>query len=343
MSKLIIYAPNVHTGGGKTLLLNLLESIPDNTQLILDCRLVFPDSSPKNIIFKSSPTFRSRLKAEFELKKNSNKNDTVLCFHSLPPLFKSRSRVFVYFHNKHLLSKSKVDLPKENMRAIFRIFLEKILAKTFYSNVDEYFVQSIQMKRDLEFFYSKKMSKVTVFPFLDVSKISKSKKNKIFSFNEFIYVSEGPKHKNHKNLIKAWVYLSKQNIFPKLTLTLSNNNVDELDYIYRAVEKYQIKVENIGYIEFDKVLDLYGGAKALIFPSFMESFGLPLIEAKLLDLPIIAPELDYVRDVCDPEETFDPNSEISIARAVKRFLKIQDNKNVENNYEVRSFVKYINK
>jgi hypothetical protein len=32
--------------------------------------------------------------------------------------------------------------------------------------------------------------------------------------------------------------------------------------------------------------------------------------------------LDFVRDVLDPEETFDPYSAVSIKRAVKRFLKL---------------------
>jgi hypothetical protein len=33
-----------------------------------------------------------------------------------------------------------------------------------------------------------------------------------------------------------------------------------------------------------------------------------------------ASELDYVRDVLDPEQSFDPESATSIARAVKRFM-----------------------
>jgi glycosyltransferase involved in cell wall biosynthesis len=58
----------------------------------------------------------------------------------------------------------------------------------------------------------------------------------------------------------------------------------------------------------------------MIFPSILESFGLPLVEASLMGLPIISSELDYVRDVCVPVQTFDPHSPVSIARAVKRFL-----------------------
>jgi hypothetical protein len=45
-----------------------------------------------------------------------------------------------------------------------------------------------------------------------------------------------------------------------------------------------------------------------------------LIEANDVGLPILAPELDYVHDVCNPIETFDPKSSLSIARAVMRYV-----------------------
>ena len=65
---------------------------------------------------------------------------------------------------------------------------------------------------------------------------------------------------------------------------------------------------------------LYGKASALIYPSTLESYGLPLLEARAAGLPILTGELDYVRDIVDPEQTFDPRSALSIARAVKRFM-----------------------
>jgi hypothetical protein len=65
--------------------------------------------------------------------------------------------------------------------------------------------------------------------------------------------------------------------------------------------------------------------------------GLPLIEAREAKVDIIAAELDYVRDVVTPVQTFDPNSPISIARSVKRYLniptalvKLGDNKKLIN-------------
>ena len=55
----------------------------------------------------------------------------------------------------------------------------------------------------------------------------------------------------------------------------------------------------------------------------MKSFILQLFEAVEHQLIILASELDYVRDNIDPIQSFDPNSTISISRAVKRFLEIK--------------------
>ena len=68
------------------------------------------------------------------------------------------------------------------------------------------------------------------------------------------------------------------------------------------------------------ILSYLNNSNALIYPSLTESLGIPLLEAKSLDIPIVASELDYVRDISSPIQTFDPKSSISISRAVKRFL-----------------------
>jgi glycosyltransferase involved in cell wall biosynthesis len=338
MSKLILYAPNIHTGGGKTLLISLLIALEGkNCLLILDERLDFPRLK-NNILFRARPTFNSRFKAETVLKDNTRKGDIILCFHSLPPLFKSQAKVLVYFHNKHMIGSIKLML-KEGPKTIFRLTIERMLARVFYQNVDQYLVQSQSMKRSLEFYYSKKMSPVDVHPFIDIpDKLFhiKTQSNKEF---EFIYISVGLKHKNHINLLKAWAYLAENGIFPLLTLTLPkdnnvSNNSKTLSEMNRLVEKYQLQIENLGWVDPNEVLRIYSSSRALIFPSLMESFGLPLIEAKKIGLPIIASELDYVRDVCDPDESFDPTSYISIAKAVMRFLKLEAKGNsIQNSKE----------
>ena len=53
-------------------------------------------------------------------------------------------------------------------------------------------------------------------------------------------------------------------------------------------------------------MKLYSYIDYLIFPSLSESYGLPLIEARFNDVKIIASDLDFVYDVCQPFLVFDP-------------------------------------
>ena len=97
------------------------------------------------------------------------------------------------------------------------------------------------------------------------------------------------------------------------------------------------KDKNINIFTFEpdnseNAINLLKLSKTLIFPSKFESYGLPIVEAKMHNLKIIASEKDYVRDLIDPEETFDPDSDLSISRAVKRFMNKKDkNKNCKFN------------
>ena len=83
-----------------------------------------------------------------------------------------------------------------------------------------------------------------------------------------------------------------------------------------------VKITNLGVLTHEDLIEKYQESGALIYPSLRESFGLPLVEASSLGMPILASELDFVHDVCRPAETFDPNSHRSITRAVKAFLNI---------------------
>ena len=51
-----------------------------------------------------------------------------------------------------------------------------------------------------------------------------------------------------------------------------------------------------------------------------------MVEAKSANLKLVTSELDFVRDLVDPDETFDPDSATSMMRAVKRCLELSDDK-----------------
>jgi len=141
----------------------------------------------------------------------------------------------------------------------------------------------------------------------------------------FLYVASGEPHKNHRNLVEAWALLAGEGIKPGLCLTLDRDRFPDLcGWIEDKAKDMGQNITNVGSIPAQDLEKVYKESLALIYPSDFESLGLPLIEARCAGLPILAAERDYVRDAVDPEETFDPGSPVSIARAVKRFLRIPE-------------------
>ena len=67
----------------------------------------------------------------------------------------------------------------------------------------------------------------------------------------------------------------------------------------RPEEKDGMRVHFMGAVPFDRVLTRYRQADLMLFPSYIESFGLPLIEAASFGIPIIAADLAYAREALE--------------------------------------------
>ncbi|MDG4476049.1 glycosyltransferase [Thiovibrio frasassiensis] len=326
--KLFIHATNIHQGGGYSLLSALLDACPGEQEVValLDRRIPKPTNIPGTMFIKFvQPSIRQRFYAEWWLWQNVRSQDTVLCFGNLPPLFKLRGHVIVFVQNRYLVE--RVALRSFYIKARLRLGLERLWLSWRAGNVDEFVVQTPSMRTALLSSGCVVKQPVHVRPFVKVSggyqrtmslKHVRQDGHKRY---DFFYPASGDPHKNHRRLVKAWCLLAEQGLFPSLCLTLDANVSSELCiWIDEQKLRYGLKLENVGFLPHDKALLLYVQARALIYPSLFESFGLPLIEASQSCLPVLAAELDYVRDVLDPEQTFNPESSISIVRAVKRFL-----------------------
>ncbi len=323
--RLFIHATNVHQGGGRALLHPLLKALSGSIAsiVLLDSRMLIPDGMPGSIQVKRvQPSVIERLKAEQWLCDNVRAGDTVLCFGNLPPLFKLKGRAVVFLQNRYLID--DVQLKGFPLGVRLRLVMERLWLSTRMKNVDEFIVQTPSMKRLLE---KKSGGKIPVrmLPFMpELSAYSRSVSKAVQQENcnfDFVYVASGEPHKNHKRLLEAWCILAAEGVYPSLCLTLDENRFATLcQEIAVKRQRHGLKVTNAGELSHQDVLSLYKKVCAVIYPSNFESFGLPLIEARQAGLPVLASELDYVRDVLDPEQTFDPESPVSIARAVKRFM-----------------------
>ncbi|MEG4931453.1 glycosyltransferase [Microcoleus sp. F10-B2] len=206
----------------------------------------------------------------------------------------------------------------------FRVFLERSIARLFQVNVDRYIVQTPTMKRDLIAWMRRRPRKsgdapIDIMPFVDLTNVEIATNGSKLCW-DFIYVADGSGHKNHRRLFEAFRLLAEEGHRPTLAITVSEDDFALLSALDELRSTFHLNIVNLGQLPHREVLARYRQARAVIFPSYAESFGIPLIEATKAGRPIIAGELDFVRDVCVPVETFDPLSEVSIARAIKRFL-----------------------
>ncbi len=324
----ILYAPNIHTGGGLVLLSSILECWPKNLPLfaILDARatghLIIPPCA--KILWVKHNLF-SRIKSEYIVWKQSRNNDIYLSLNGLPPILYRKGKIIVFLQNKILLG--MVPLKNFELKTKLRIFFEIILCRLLQYKVNTYIVQTETMKNDLliwiekSFQYKKIFHKVEVIPF--IKKIELENSHTYDKKYDFIYVADSLPHKNHRLLLKAWELSARDGFFPILALTLDpkSSSPSLIEEIAR-LNNLGVKVINLGVLTRDALIRSYLESGALIYPSLAESFGMPLIEASQLNVPIIASELDYVYDVCSPTLTFDPNSVNSLARAIKKFQNV---------------------
>lgn len=316
--RLLLYAPNVHTGGGLVLLQALLAAWPTERPLVawLDARarerLAVPAGAAVQWVQASAG---SRLGAEVSLASAGTAKDRLLCFHGLPPLMRNAAPVWLFQQNRNYLG--QVPLAAFGWKTRQRLRFEQAISRWLRYRVARYWVQTPSMARAVQDWYGPEKADIRVLPFAPPAPESLPAAGKAW---DFIFVADGEAHKNHRSLVEAWRLLAEQGLHPTLALTLSDRDAGLAAWVQSQAGEHGLKISNLGPRSHEEVLALYRSAKALVFPSKGESFGLPLIEARQAGLPILAGELDFVRDVCEPVQTFDPASAVSIARAVKRFL-----------------------
>lgn len=319
-----ISAFGIHTGGGLVLLKAILLAAEDKiAHVSMDKRLQdSADLSPDWRWAFVRRSFIARAYDSLRTCRGVGAEDTLLCFNSLPPLCQVRGRAITYVHAPHLVGLHRGT--RYRRLTTLRFMIERAWFSFGARYSAEFWVQTESMREALEREHPKLL--VRVVPFVDDllhSRLDAQVDTEIahvrdFSVYSFIYPADGVGHKNHTALLAAWGLLADQGFFPRLILSLDNAEVEQL--LLRAGMERLPNVEARGHLARAALLESLSLSSALLFPSLAETFGLPLLEARAVGVPIIASERDFIRDVCIPAQTFDPTSPLSIARAVQRFL-----------------------
>ncbi len=156
---------------------------------------------------------------------------------------------------------------------------------------------------------------------------------KIFTNSQDYFLFIGPIHerKNLKNIIDAFIlFKQKTKSLMKLVVTGKKMWNKALDVNWHQDIIYT------GYLNEDELYNITASAFCLVYASFYEGFGIPILEAMSCGVPVITSNTSAMPEIAkDAAILVDPNSTTCIANAM---IHISDNdslkqKLIENGYE----------
>jgi len=350
----IINATSIHTGGGLTYLFLLGKYIDKKNKLIfLDSRSkkYIKDFKNVKIIYLKKGPLRNvkvlfyRIKYIFKYKKLNSKNPnkkkfTELSLNGLPPLFRfgiKYNRVYIFCQNR-LVFENDMYYKLFNvyyLKLNLYVLIHKIIFNLFKRSSDILVVQTqsmMQLMSDLKIKNKiilqekiwgsiNKENYISLLNFCN-NNFQNNQKLKyvkdLYNSNIlYFYPAYYLPHKNHFKLLKAFEKIeNKDKKSHKLILTISND-----DY-HRLFKNKNPNVILLNDLTYKEIFIIYRFIDYLIFPSLVESYGLPLLEAKFSNVDIIASDLPFVYDVCKPFLVFNPNQIEDIFDTVKYSLEL---------------------
>lgn len=309
--RLLLDAVYINNGGGLVLLeclVDFFEKKHLEVFFLFDARteVIFQNIDLNKKKFISNSIFERH---KF-YNENKKKFSHVICFGNLPPSLRMDAKVFVYFHQL-LFLKIPSDFSLKN-KIIYCI--KQNILNLFKNNADFWLVQSEFIRVELsKKYFSNESEKIIKLPFYPELNFSYYNMNRVK--DSFLYVSNSSPHKNHYRLIESFCLAHDELQKGSLTITVPTSDLNLCELIQKKIDLgYPIK--NVGFIDREKLTELYLSHEYLIFPSLAESFGLGLAEAIDGGCKIIAADLNYTYEVCKPSLVFNPYSVESMKNAI---------------------------
>ena len=228
----------------------------------------------------------------------------------------------VYCHNSYSFYKWKMhDLIFAPKIALFAIFT-KYIYKTNIRKNKYIVVQQEWFRNAMNKMFNINRERIVVappqkVPLADISSIIESQQY------TFIFAGSPNSHKNFEVICRAAEMLSKEGVVDfQVNITVSGN---ENKYAKWLFENWG-NVSNINFIGFQKkneLITLYENSNCLIFPSKVESWGLPISEFSSYDKPMLLSNLPYAHETAAGAKYvsyFNPESAIELARHMKLLI-----------------------
>ncbi|GGA63253.1 hypothetical protein GCM10008015_00160 [Flavobacterium palustre] len=306
---LVVSAVNFFEGGPLSILNDCLSYLNDdkdkeyNILALIHKKNIIDISKYPNVEFiefpKSRKSYFYRIYYEYYYFKKIaiNKNvDFWLSLHDMTPNVGNVPQA-VYCHNPSPFNSVNFsDLLIQPTQFFFSLFY-KYLYKINIRRNKYIIVQQLWMKiKFAEIFDLKKDSIIIAKPQVPIVPEKYLKNLKKTEITTFFFPTFPRPFKNIEIICDAVKILNKKGIYNfevKITVNGTENK-----YAANVVKKYKeiSNVKFIGLISREKVYEFYSLVDCLIFPSKLETWGLPISEFKQFNKPIIASDLPYAKE-----------------------------------------------
>ncbi|APT30077.1 clustering-based subsystem [Methylobacterium phyllosphaerae] len=124
-------------------------------------------------------------------------------------------------------------------------------------------------------------------------------------------------HKNHDILIQAIAILKRRGLSVPVALTNTSGQTAEKERLGRVAAAFGVDdlVDLHGFLDEAALLDLVILSRGMVFPSLYEGFGIPLVDAMALGVPVLANPAAAVPEICGAAVTYMDNASNALALA----------------------------
>lgn len=311
MKNIAIVATATRSSGALTIYNQFLSHLVDYSES-LRCIIFVHPSMPQppidNVTYEIVNTERYFDRIMFDcfkckqiLQKKKISIDVVISLQNTGVRCLKGIKTVIYYHQGIPFYHYKCNLldPYERVMAMYK-YVYPFLVKNSIADGTRFVAQIPFMAKNIIKKYKINKDYVYVLP-PDVESIDVDTINSYDKWDDscshFIYPATSYRYKNHKTIMNALGVL-KHTLTRKIVVHFTIEPTDSPD-ILEMVERNDVSemVDFMGVVPHDVLLSMYKSSDALLFPSVIETFGLPLVEASAFGIPILVSDMEYAHDV----------------------------------------------
>ncbi len=213
-----------------------------------------------------------------------------------------------------------------------------LLSRLLYSGLkkaESFIVPSRSTKKDLMKFYSIPEERISVvYEGINRERFKPDSSGSSNIFQKYglsprhryvLHISSETPRKNIEGLIKAFYQLKTNDEFSDVRLLKAGNPQYQRDRkrLLNLIKRVELQEDIIflGYVPEEDLPGLYNIAELLVFPSFCEGFGLPVLEAMACGTAVITSNISSLPEVVgDAGITVDPKDIDALGEAMEKVL-----------------------